>query len=130
MKRTKEHCKNLSKALKGKHISPETEFKVGDNLEEKHPRWKGGKWQRKQDGRWFVLYPNNVMSNKRGYVLQSRLVMSEKLGRPLRPEEHVHHIDGDTSNDDPKNLELMTNRSHGKRSWKDRKGQTVTYTIK
>ena len=32
---------------------------------------------------------------------EHRLVAEEKLGRPLRKEEVVHHIDGDYKNNDP-----------------------------
>lgn len=32
------------------------------------------------------------------------LVAEAKLGRPLRADEHVHHIDGDTKNPHPSNL--------------------------
>jgi len=38
--------------------------------------------------------------------------MAEKLGRPLTADEHVHHIDEDTANNDPDNLELTTNSEH------------------
>lgn len=33
-----------------------------------------------------------------------RIVAEKKLGRPLRPGEVVHHIDGDKRNNDPENL--------------------------
>lgn len=37
---------------------------------------------------------------------EHRVVMAKKLGRPLRDNENVHHLDGDKANNDPENLEL------------------------
>ena len=50
--------------------------------------------------------PGNPMADKRGLVMVHRLVMAESLGRPLLPNERVHHKDGDRLNHDIKNLEL------------------------
>ena len=47
-----------------------------------------------------------------GYVLEHRLVMARKLGRPLTKDETVHHIDGDQANNDPGNLQLRQGK-HG-----------------
>ena len=44
-----------------------------------------------------------------------RLVMSTLLGRPLRRDEHVHHVDGDKQNNRPDNLQLL---SAGEHSWR------------
>lgn len=41
-----------------------------------------------------------------GFEFEHRVVMSKKLGRPLREGENVHRIDGDKLNNDPSNLEL------------------------
>lgn len=46
-------------------------------------------------------------------VLQHRLVMERLLGRPLHPEETVHHRDGDRLNNHPDNLELWVSRHAG-----------------
>ena len=52
-----------------------------------------------------------MVINHRGYPLH-RLVMQEVLGRPLRPTEHVHHVDGNRQNNQPANLRLMTPAAH------------------
>lgn len=38
--------------------------------------------------------------------------MEERIGRHLRPDEIVHHIDGNRSNNDDNNLALMTRPAH------------------
>lgn len=41
-----------------------------------------------------------------------RVVMEQALGRPLAKGEIVHHRDGDKLNNDPSNLEVMTQAEH------------------
>ncbi len=41
---------------------------------------------------------------------RARYVMSKYLGRELKIEEQVHHIDSNVYNDDISNLKLFTNR--------------------
>jgi hypothetical protein len=47
-------------------------------------------------------------------VLMHRKIASEHLGRPLRPDEVVHHKDEDKLNNDPSNFEIMTAAEHGR----------------
>lgn len=44
------------------------------------------------------------------WVLEHRWVMSQILGRELERHEWVRHLDGDHTNNVPKNLELRRNR--------------------
>jgi len=40
-----------------------------------------------------------------------RVIAEQKIGRPLRPGEVVHHIDGNKRNNDPANLEVLPSQS-------------------
>ena len=67
-----------------------------------------GRFFQKSTGYWFVRDPTNPMATRAGYVLEHRLVMSQRIGRPIRKTERVHHIDGDRKNNKPENLELWS----------------------
>lgn len=45
-------------------------------------------------------------------VLEHRYVMEKVLGRPLRPDEIIHHKDGNPLNNHPDNLQIMTQSTH------------------
>jgi HNH endonuclease len=47
----------------------------------------------------------------RGGFHVHRQVAAEKLGRPLRKNEIVHHIDGNKTNNAPDNLEIVGSRA-------------------
>lgn len=84
---------------------------------EKSPTWKGGRWFHKKANAWYVHVadddPLASMRNKEGYVAENRLVMARKLGRPLTPNETVHHKNLDHSDNAEHNLQLRQGK-HGK----------------
>jgi hypothetical protein len=55
-----------------------------------------------------VFQPQHPNSNKAGYIMEHRLVMSNKLGRPLYEDENVHHINGNRHDNRLENLELWS----------------------
>ena len=74
---------------------------------EDHPGWKGGR----KNQRGYILvwipagHPMAEMRSKAGYILEHRLVMAERLGRVLAPEEIVHHKNGIKDDNRIENLE-------------------------
>jgi hypothetical protein len=46
--------------------------------------------------------------------LKHVVIMEERLGRPLKDDECVHHIDEDKQNNEENNLALMTKSGHGR----------------
>jgi uncharacterized phage protein (TIGR01671 family) len=63
----------------------------------------------------YVLRKVNYhpFSNSRGYVLEHRLVMEERLGRFLfHDKEVVHHIDGNRENNNINNLKITSKVLH------------------
>lgn len=50
--------------------------------------------------------PDHPMANKRGYTGEHRLVMMEKIGRPLLANETPHHVNLNRQDNRPENLEL------------------------
>ena len=56
--------------------------------------------------------PNRDSSQSSGYILEHRYKMENKLGRILKDNEIVHHINGNKKDNRIENLELMTIKEH------------------
>ena len=97
----------------GKFCSQKCWFKARDIFGSKNPKWKGGRCKM-ADGRMMVYARGNPLANISGgvYMLEYRGIAQKKLGRLLRRGEIVHHIDGDVSNNDPSNLDVITRSEH------------------
>lgn len=81
--------------------------------EEAKQKWVGrGKKRGHSKGYIRVLCPEHPNAQSDGYIFEHRLVMSNMLGRALLPNEHVHHLDENPSNNDPANLEILSPSEH------------------
>lgn len=96
-KHTDEHRAAVSRARQGR----------------KNPAWKGGRSHR---GDYAIVkldadHPFAAMRDSQGYVPEHRLVMALAIGRVLRPEEEVHHIDDPKDDNRLENLMLFANKA-------------------
>ena len=97
----------------GRKMSPETREKMKPVWERiGNERRKGRK--KSSGGYVLIYYPNHPFANSGGYVAEHRLVMENVLGRVLRTEEYVHHINGDKSDNRIENLQLTDAGEHAK----------------
>ena len=79
----------------------------------KNSQWKGGRKTTSRSGYIRILKPKHPFADKRGYVLEHRLAMEKSIGRYLKPEEIIHHINGIFDDNRIENLKLFpNNKSH------------------
>lgn len=77
-----------------------------------HPDWRGGRMV-DRGGYVLIWCPDHLFVRKTRYVLEHRLVMERMLGRYLKPNEVVHHINGVRDDNRPENLQVFqTNGAH------------------
>lgn len=104
-----------NKGVKGIHLSPDSEFKAGENhTGHKHVSWKGG--VQKPKGDCAHLWAGNGKRKRRPRVIY------EKAFGPIPKGFVVIHKDGDKYNDSPDNLEAISRGDNMKRNsnrWKN-----------
>lgn len=66
------------------------------------------------NGKYHRISRGKDENGKRIFIDEHRLVMEEHLGRKLKRNEVVHHINGDKSDNRIENLQLMTLSEHSK----------------
>lgn len=108
---SEEHRKNFIKA-----VSDANRKRGG----EKHYNWRGGKHM--QSGGYIEVYaPNHPHKYSRNTVLEHRLVMEKHLGRFLKTNELVHHINENKSDNRIENLKLTNRSEHPRIHFKGKK---------
>jgi len=84
----------------------------------KATRWYGGRYVNKRN--YVIINARNnpeipdwlkIMCSKSGFIAEHRLIVARAIGRPLKKEETVHHIDGNKGNNTEGNLALFASAS-------------------
>jgi hypothetical protein len=91
-------------------------------LGSKNPNWRGGK-RKDKSGYILVYVPDHPYCDGDYLVREHRLVMEKHLGRYLKPEEIVHHINQIKSDNRIENLKLFSNNSEHSRYPHKNKGR-------
>jgi hypothetical protein len=95
-------CSNRCSSLYGHKINP------GRAIGPKSRLWTGGR-KVTAEGYILIYSPNHPNRVDRIYVFEHRLVMEKYLGRYLKKNEIIHHINGIKNDNRIKNL-LLTDR--------------------
>lgn len=77
-----------------------------------HPRFQFRIRYGKNGRYWAILQPHHPFADSKGYVMEHRLIMEKQIGRFLKEDECVHHIDENPSNNEVSNLRLMLKKDH------------------
>lgn len=87
-------------------------------------RMHNGKPVRKDAQGYVMVYePSHPNNTFKGWQYEHRLVVEAVLGRLLRSDEHVHHINGVKDDNRPVNLVPMAQRDHAEISARDYRDQ-------
>jgi len=102
----------ISRVMREHGIEPN---QIGHATGSKHGSWKGGRHINQGGYVEVLLDPSDPMApmrNRMGYVAEHRLVVARRLGRPLKSNETVHHINGNKQDNRLENLQLRLGK-HG-----------------
>ena len=70
-----------------------------------HPLYRGGMTH---DANGYIVFSSGEYKGKREHVV----VAERMIGRPLDPDEVVHHANGQKADNRPENLMVMKRRDH------------------
>ncbi len=103
--------KNMVKSKKQEEYLMSNRNPFQNQRRENNRMWKGG-IRHTSTGYILILKPNHPKATKKGYVPEHRLVMEKHLGRYLKENEIVHHINGIRDDNRIENLVVLTISKH------------------
>ena len=103
-----EHARKQGLKRKGTKLSEETKKKISES----HFKGGIGSKKRRSDGYIYVYFPEHPKSTKEGMIMEHILVMECYIGRWLKEDECVHHINHKRYDNRICNLRLMTKSEH------------------
>lgn len=112
------YCRTCAVIASGKQRRGKSAWNKGKKLPNSqkganHASWKGGSYI-SSDGYRMIYVPQTkkVNSNWEHYKKEHVVVIEQRLRRPIRNGEVIHHIDGDKLNNDIDNLYITDNKHH------------------
>lgn len=118
---SEETKRKLSCLLKGRTFSEESRKKMSES---KKMHFDGinsyGYLKQRDDGYISAYAPDHPQANQDGRVMLHRIIMERHIGRYLRPDEVVHHINHIRSDNRLENLRLMSVHDHMSMHMKER----------
>lgn len=112
---------NRSRAYKGRVISEQQRKLISERNSCNYNGLNGWGHQKRLRNGYVIAYaPKHPNAHKDGYVLLHRLVAEYQLGRYLKPDEIVHHMNHIRDDNRIENLIVMNRREHQQMHMKER----------
>lgn len=108
--------KKISNSRKGKKHSEETKRRLSEVKKIGGIGYK----KKRSDGYIYIYFPDHPKSTKDGYIMEHDLIMECLIGRHLRDDEVVHHVNKIRDDNRKENLQLMTKSEHASLHLKER----------
>jgi hypothetical protein len=79
---------------------------------ERHHRWNHGQIISSHGYIKVRIEKGHHLADSNGYAYEHRVVVEAVLGRRLRPNEVIHHVNHDTTDNRPENLQVLLKGEH------------------